>query len=136
MDKSFQVELLSPEKPLASVSVDRVHLPGVKGYLGIGANHAPFLSKLQAGIVTLEESNKGSYSYFVSGGYAQILNNKATVLVEVIEKPDEIDVERAKQAERRALERLEGASDLDLDIPRALSSLERARARLSLAQKS
>lgn len=128
----LQVKLLSPVKPLANLEVNYISVPGVEGYIGVKPGHAALISELKTGIVTVEGSGQ-SLHYFISGGYLEVFENKVAVLVDVIEQPHDIDLERAQEAEKRAVARLQDTTNLDLDIGRALASLERARARLKLA---
>jgi F-type H+-transporting ATPase subunit epsilon len=128
----LNVRVLSPEAELASVEATEVILPALYGYMGLRPSHAPIIA--QIGLGTLEISNKGHEPshYFVSGGYFELLDDQLTLLVDVIEKVDEIDHDRASRAVDRALERLNTRESLDVDIARALGSLERAKARKKL----
>lgn len=114
------------------MEVDQISVPAIDGYLGIMKSHAPLITILKEGIVTLFEKNKTPLHYFVSGGFLEVLDNTASILVEVVEKASEVDLERAQKAEERAQERLKNTSNMDLDIQRALASLQRAKARKRL----
>ncbi len=131
-DGFFPLELLSPTKPLATLNASYVSLPGIWGYLGILPNHTDIVCELRSGLVLIE-THEQKLHYFISGGYVEIYGNKAKILVDTIEAMKDIDLGRAKEAEKRALDRLKQSTSLDLNIPRALASLERARARQKLA---
>lgn len=137
MNQLLQVNLYSPEKPLAEISADYVHLPGAQGYLGILPGHTALISELGVGELRITGGNAGSsHAYFISGGYIEVLDDQVKILVDVVERHDEIDVDRAISAEDRAKKRLEDKADLAVDIARALAALERAKARRKLAQMS
>jgi len=90
--------------------------------------HAPMLTSLRPGILTIRDI-KGRHIYSISGGFVEVLRHQATILAESVERADEIDLDRAQQAETRARQRLESV-DQALDIERAEASLERARNRI------
>lgn len=129
--KPFHVKVLTPSKPVLETQSLRVRVPASWGQMEIGASHAPFLSLLSSGALEVEEGSE-SARYFVSGGIVQVDSEGVTISTSVVETPDGIDAERAKQAELRAVERLSSTTNLDINIPRALASLKRARARLTL----
>ncbi|MFK7823792.1 MAG: ATP synthase F1 subunit epsilon [Oligoflexales bacterium] len=133
MEGAFKVKILSPEKPLANLEASILEAPGSEGQLGILPGHAALLTALQPGILKVVNSTEQQdFHYFVSGGYLQVSEEHATVMVEVIESPEQIDHERVLQAEKRAMERLAKTTNKDIDIGRALVALTRARARKSL----
>lgn len=139
---SISVEVLIPSRPVAIYTAETVGAPCVKGYVGIGKDHAPLAAELKPGILTVglkngESQTASDVTYFVRGGYLEVQQNRVVVLADGLEAPHEINEGRAKEAEQRALARLHRrpeAQTLDLNIPRALASLERARARLLLAK--
>lgn len=133
MTDLMEVSLLSPQKPYGNFSAKYVQVPGKSGYLGVGPTHAPFISELKPGHIQVVDGSGVDYLYFVSGGFIEILQSQVTIFADTFETPDNIDKKRAEAAEKRAIERLKNFSDLDISIPRALASLERAKARLALA---
>ena len=128
----LQVNILSPAKVVAKTKASQVQLPGALGYLGILPGHTRFITELQAGAMTVEGAG-GKQVYFVSGGYADQAEDVLTVLVDVVEKPVDIDVARAERAKQRALERL-GRKE-GIDFARAQAALARAEQRLMVAGK-
>jgi len=135
VDTDMKVSLYSPERPLAEVTADNLQVPGILGYMGVKPGHTALISELGMGELKIEGGDAGSeHHYFVSGGYVEIAGNEVKVLVDVVERIEEIDLDRAEKSEKRAFERLEEKSDLKLDISRALAALERAKARRKLAQ--
>ncbi len=131
--KFFTFEIVTPHKVVFSAPVLSVQAPGVAGYFGVLANHAPFLTALRIGAIHVA-TDKGDKTFATSGGFAEVLNNKMTVLAESAEAGSEIDVERAKQARDRALQRLK-EKHADLDLDRARLALQRALNRLAVAEQ-
>lgn len=78
---TFKFELVSPEKLVLSADVDQVDLPGVGGDFGVLAGHAPFLTTLRAGVISVKAAG-GSNRIFVRGGFADVSANGLTVLAE------------------------------------------------------
>lgn len=113
-----------------------VSLPGREGYLGILPGHAPLLSVLKPGQLSYTQGTVTHY-LFVDWGFAEVQAHRVTVLVETSERPEEIDVERAKRARQRAEERLRraGAGEAEIDALRAQAALQRAMARLEVAER-
>ncbi len=131
--KLFTFEIVTPHKVVFSAPVLSIQAPGVAGYFGILANHAPFLTALRIGAIHVNTDN-GEKVFATSGGFSEVINNKMTILAESAEEGPEIDIERAKQARDRALQRLkEKHSDMDLD--RAQLALQRALNRLAVAEQ-
>jgi F-type H+-transporting ATPase subunit epsilon len=132
----MHVNLYSPEKPLAEVSANYLQVPGVLGYMGIMPGHTALISELGIGELKIEGGEAGvHHTYFVSGGYLEVVDDNIKVLVDTVEHLDAIDISRAAAAEERAKKRLAEKSDLVVDIARALAALERAKARQKLAQR-
>ncbi len=96
-----------------------VIIPGASGEMGILPNHAPLLSSLSFGIITVK--TKGIQEHFtVAGGIAEILPNRVTILADAAENVEEIDVERALAAKQRAEERLKSITAADITYPKNL----------------
>jgi F-type H+-transporting ATPase subunit epsilon len=117
--------------------VDIVTAPGVEGEFGVLANHAPFLSAIKTGTLVFKQDKREKF-LMVSSGFAEVSNNKVTVLVERAEFGHDIDVNRALRAKERAEERLAQAQAHaeDLDRIRAEVALQRAVARITVAQRT
>ena len=91
------------------------------------------VAQLGIGTLVLEGGTTAAEKLFVSGGFVDVSRDTVMVLADVIEKPSEINVERAKKAMTRAEERLTPSKTTDVDVPRALSAKKRAQHRLELA---
>lgn len=129
----LQVNILSPSKVVTRTSSEHVLAPGLLGCLGILPGHTRFLSELGLGELKID-SAQGAQVYFVAGGYLDVDLDVITVLADVIEAKAEINVARAEKSKVRALDRL-GKPTPDLDVGRAMRSLERAEKRLAIARR-
>lgn len=132
MAELLNVRVLSPSAILFDGTAKEVSVPTKLGYIGIRYNHNALVSGL--GVGRLDIPGQDEKSYFISGGYVEVSENTVTILVDVIEEIASIDPARAEAAEKRAEARLKAEKAQEqLDIGRALSALERARARRKLA---
>jgi F-type H+-transporting ATPase subunit epsilon len=133
MAKSFKVSIVTPEKTAFEADSVSVVLPGTEGYLGIWANHAPLVTGLKPGVVTLRDEEGGRIRYLsISGGFVEVSENKVSILCDSCEPAGEIDLQRAKAALERARKRLL-APDQEVDLVRAQQAAERAQARIHAA---
>lgn len=129
----LDVLLVSPSSLVAKEKAHSVAFPGHEGYLDIRQNHTDFLTQMSSGLVTLK-GDGAEKKFFVSGGYAQVKENKIILLADVADSSENIDKKRAENSEKRARERLSKAADGTVQIQRALASLKRAQGRISLYQ--
>jgi F-type H+-transporting ATPase subunit epsilon len=129
----LQLEIVTPEKQLVSDSAEEIQIPGKNGYLGVLPGHAPLITELAVGEITYRKGGQTSY-LSVAWGFAEVLPAKVTILAEAAERPEEIDVNRAREAKKRAEELLK-SQDPKTDYPRALNALKRAEVRLDVAAK-
>ena len=136
MTEKINLEVVTPKGAIVSEEVDIVTAPGFAGEFGVLANHAPFLSTIKVG--TLHYKKDGNeMELMISGGFCEVSNNKITFLVESAERGHEIDVDRALQAKERAEKRLLQTREqlAKIDRTRAEAALQRALARLKIAQR-
>ncbi|MDH3390298.1 MAG: F0F1 ATP synthase subunit epsilon [Desulfobulbaceae bacterium] len=136
MAEKINLEVVTPKGAIVSEEVDIVTAPGFAGEFGVLANHAPFLSTIKIGTLRYKKDGTDN-ELMVSGGFCEVSNNKITFLVESAERGTEIDVDRALQAKERAEKRLLQAREQQakIDRTRAEAALQRALARLKLAQR-
>ncbi|MBU4387923.1 MAG: F0F1 ATP synthase subunit epsilon [Proteobacteria bacterium] len=128
------LEVVTPEKSVVSEEAKIVVAPGSLGEFGVLIGHTPFLSTLKVGSLRYMDANNVERYVFISGGFAEALPGKVTVLAESAERRRDIDLERAKSAMERAQKRLSDASKKqDVDFMRARIALERALHRLKVA---
>ncbi len=117
-----------------------VVLPGADGYLGILPRHTPLVTALKPGVVISQEEGgpfgePAERHYFaISGGFAEVAENVVTVLADTAELSEQIDVQRARDALRRARQRLQQPEE-ETDVLRARVAVERAMARLQAAEQ-
>ncbi len=129
----LKFEIVTAERVVYSDEVDVVVAPGTAGQLAILPNHAPLLTTLQPGELMVRKDGEET-SMFVSGGFLEVMRNKVTVLADVAERAEEIDLRRAEEAKRRAEERLR-TQPPDLDRARAEAALRRSLERIKIAEK-
>lgn len=128
------LDIVTPERPLVHLEVDEVEIPGTEGYFGVLPGHAPLLATLQVGELWYRVGQEKSY-LSIAFGFAEVQPDRVTLLTQIAEKAEEIDVVRAQSAKARAEERLaKGASDLDLE--RARVALMKALIRLQVASRA
>ncbi len=139
MAKTFKVTITTAEQLLLETEAVSLQLPGLAGYLGVLANHAPLVTALVPGVMTLRHDDSGaagSVSVFsVTNGFVEIAQNAVSVMVDACEPAPDIDVTRAEEALERAKEYLAHREDENVDIDRAEAALARAKARLAAAGK-
>jgi F-type H+-transporting ATPase subunit epsilon len=127
------VELATPARLCVAETADEVVVPGIEGYFGVLPGHAAFLTTLGIGEVMYRVGRDEHY-LAVSGGFAEVRNDKVIILADSAERPEEIDRARAEQAKERAERRLSGrGSDDATDYARATAALDRALTRLQTA---
>ena len=134
MSKNIRLEVVTPEKVAVSDDAQIVVAPGTLGEFGVLVGHTPFLTTLKLGIIHYKDAGGVERYVFVSGGFAEVLPDKVTVLGETAERRRDIDLERAKLSLRRAQKRLESERGPDIDILRAEAALQRALHRVKLAE--
>jgi F-type H+-transporting ATPase subunit epsilon len=133
MAENIHLEVVTPEKIVVSEDAQIVASPGSLGEFGVLNGHTPFLTTLKTGIIRYTDANGKERFVFVSGGFAEALPDKVTVLAESAERRSDIDLERAKEALARAEKRLaEDRAKEETDFARARGSLERATVRIRL----
>lgn len=131
INEMINLEIVTPEKKVFDEAVDAVTIPTAKGEIGILPNHAPLISTLKSGILTYTIKGN-SEKMVISGGFVEVSTNKISILADIAETTDEIDVETAK-AERDAAEKSLGSwSGTDAEFEAEKEKLEKAQARLQL----
>ena len=127
------LEIVTAERVVYSEEVDVLVAPGVVGELGILPSHAPLLTIMQPGEIRVDKGEEQTY-IAVSGGFLEVIGNKATILADTAERAEEIDEARAEEAVKRAAERISSAASAQ-DLERALASVRRSQARLKVARR-
>lgn len=127
------LEVVTPDKLIFSEYVDQVSAPGTEGDFGILPGHCPFLTTLRVGELEYRVGEKVRY-ISVLWGFTEVTPNKVTVLAEIAEKAEDIDVERSKQKVADAEAHLERGG-IPSELEEAKSSLEKARLRQKVAER-
>ena len=133
MAENIRLEVVTPEKQVVSELAQIVMAPGSMGEFGVLSGHTPFMTSLKTGAIHYRDENGKDQYVFVSGGFAEALPNKVTILADSAEKSTDIDLDRARAAKERAEKRLEDRSREDIDFVRAKAALDRAMGRIKLA---
>ena len=134
MADTFQVEVVTPERKVVDDRATEMQIPGKSGYLGILPGHAPLITELAVGEIGYKDEKGQIKRLAVAWGFAEVLPNKVTILAEVAEKAEEIDVPRAQKAKEAAEAALK-APKPDADTHALESELQRAQTRISVAEK-
>ena len=121
------------ERSVYSEDVDILVAPGIDGELGILPSHAPLVTGLLPGEIRVVKDGEESF-LAVSGGFLEVNNNVVTILADTAEHVEEIDVERAEEAIRRAEERI-GSAGADIDLERATQSLRMSQVRARVGRR-
>src|SRR5918999_5690404 len=111
------LEIVTPDRSLVTDKVDELVAPAAEGYLGVLPGHTPLLATLATGELWYRKGGQRFYLAII-GGFLEVLPDKVTVLAQVAERAEDIDVARAQRARQRAEERL-AATAADIDVQRA-----------------
>jgi F-type H+-transporting ATPase subunit epsilon len=133
MAESFQLEIVTPEKLVVNDDAEEAQIPGRNGYIGVLPGHAPLITELGAGEISYRSKGGRMQRFSVAWGFAEVLPNRVTVLAETVERADEIDLGRAKQALAKAEDSLKTAQSEE-DFSTATAKIRRAEARIEVAQ--
>src|SRR5512140_353200 len=128
------LEIVTPDRAIAHDLVDEVEIPGAEGYFGVLPGHTPLLASLQVGQLWYRKGTDISY-LSIAFGFAEVLPDRVTILAQIAEKAEEIDVSRAEEEKKRAEEHLSHRPS-DVDLERARISMLKALARLRVATRS
>ena len=128
------LEVVTPERLLVSEQVDEVQLPGAEGYFGVLPGHTSLLATLQVGELWYRVGQERRY-LAVAFGFAEVLPDRVTVLAQLAERPEDIDVPRAEAARKRAEERI-AKPQVDVDFERARIAMMKSLIRLQVAARA
>lgn len=134
LPETLELQVVTPDHQVVREDVHEVQVPGMNGYLGILPGHAPLLSELQMGELSYRQGKQWNF-LVVFWGFVEVLPDRVVVLAETSERGEEIDLERAREARKRAEERLEHVGDPNVDLARAQIALQRAMLRVQVASK-
>ena len=130
---AITLEIVTPEKKLLSVEVSEVVVPGSEGYFGVLPGHAPLLTRLGIGEISYKDA-EGTHYLAGAQGVVEVLPDRVTILAANCEQAREIDIERAREARRRAEEAMKEVAKMsDQDSLMVELSLKKALTRLHVA---
>lgn len=129
---TFELQILTPDRLIVREQVDEVVIPGTQGYFGVLPGHTPMLAALSVGEMWYRIGPDKIY-LSLAYGFCEVLPDRVSILAQLAERADEIDVARAEEAKRRAEERLAQAKDVDYE--RARTALQKSLARLQASSR-
>lgn len=135
MPSTFQLTIVAPDRNILDDPVVAVVIPGREGYLGIMSGHVPIVAALKPGLIEYLDSSNQRHYVAVSGGFAEVNNNKVTILADTAERAKDIDISRAEAALDRARSALSGG-DTSMTSEQATEEIERAMNRIRAAKMS
>jgi len=131
----IRCEIVSQDRIVFQGDADIVVLPGAEGVMGILPNHSPLLTVLQYGVITVRSKGKEEV-FAVAGGVAEVQPDQVTVLADAAENVEEIDLQRAENARRKAEELLKKGVEADTDNYLAIqAALRRSTLRIDAAKR-
>ena len=130
----LKLKVVTPENEALNATCDEVTAPGVDGELGFGSGHVPLITALKPGLLTVRQGNQKTV-YAISTGFAEIEDEKVTVLTEACELSTNINVEQTKRDIAEAEAALQGLGEQDADFAVHRLRLDRNYARLAATQQ-
>ena len=130
-NKLFDVEIITPDRVFYKGEADMIEFNTADGEIGVYKDHIPLTTVLEPGVVIIREEDRQKVAA-IHAGFAEILGDKVTLLAEVAEWPDEIDLNRAEAARDRAEERISVKAETT-DLKRAEFALHKALTRINAA---
>lgn len=135
MAEKIKLEVVTPERRVLEEPVEMVTVPGLNGELGILPGHTPLISQVRTGVLTYVQDGKSSQLH-VSGGFVEVRDDHVSVLAEVAERPEEIDVASARSSRERLEKQLSSWTGSEDDLELARTELARSEVRLQLASRA
>ena len=129
----LELQIVTPDRPVVTEQVDEVQIPGAAGYFGVLPGHTPLLAALAVGELWYRKGQDKTY-VSIARGFAEVLPDRVTILAQLAEKAEEIDVARAEAAKSRAEQRLAEVKS-DVDYERARVALMKALTRLQVSTR-
>ena len=134
MPPLYELTILAPDRQVYRQRISSLIAPGVDGYFGVLARHAPMVAELATGELSLVDDQGKRQFLALAGGFLEVAWDEVSILADAAEPAAEIDVARAREAEGRARQRL-ATRDPEVDVARAEAALRRAITRLRIAEK-
>ncbi|MCF6157441.1 MAG: ATP synthase F1 subunit epsilon [wastewater metagenome] len=134
MAKTFTFEIITPERVVYSEHVQSVSADGTEGSFGVLADHAPLITGLKTGILTVRDSNNKTIRFAIDGGFFEVMANNVVVLTDACVTEGEIDVEKVR-AEKVLAEKTLSSGESAEEKQKAQAALRRANTWLGLVNK-
>ena len=131
---SIALEVVTPDRSIIKERVDELMLPGSEGYFGVLPGHAPLVATLHVGEMWYRVG-QDTHHLAVAFGFVEVLPDRVTVLAQIAERAEDIDLERAQAALTRAEQRV-SIPTVDIDFERARVALMKSLARLQVATRA
>ena len=133
-ERAFKLRIITPDRVFYEGEVIMVELSTTEGEIGILKRHIPLTAVIAPGVLYIKETDEEIKVAALISGFIEVLPEQVTVLAEVVEWPQEIDLNRAEEAKVRAERRL-AEKALGTDLNRASLALKRSVARIEAAKK-
>jgi F-type H+-transporting ATPase subunit epsilon len=130
---NIDLQIVTPDKMLVHEPVDEVEIPGTEGYFGVLPGHTPLLASLAVGELWYRKGQEKTF-LSIAFGFAEVLPDRVTILAQLAERAEDIDIARAEEAKKRAEARLSQPKP-DVDYERARAALMKSLARLQVASR-
>ena len=134
LPQHLRLQIVSADRSLVNEQVDEVEIPGSDGYFGVLPGHTPLLALLGAGELWYRQGQEKHY-LVIAFGFAEVQPDAVTILAQIAEKADDIDIVRAEAARKRAEERL-NKPDMQMDFERARIAMLKSLIRLQVATRA
>ena len=129
----FHLSIVTPEKIFYEAEVKSLILPGSEGYMGVLPDHAPIITILKPGKLQFRDADDKLHVMAITNGFLEVSRNKANLLVEAAEFADDIDLERAEAARKRAEKALKDSEErLEVELMSLQAALDRATNRIKI----
>lgn len=132
MADTFELQVVTPGRQTVREDVEELQAPARGGYIGILPGHAPLLSEMQQGELSYRQGSEWRH-LSVFWGFVEVLPDRVVVLAETAERAEDIDLDRARESQKRAEDRLGKTGDSEVDFNRAQVALQRALIRQQVA---
>ena len=131
------MQIVSADRSLVNEQVDEVEIPGADGYFGVLPGHTPLLALLGMGVLWYRQGPGSNDKHYltIAFGFAEVQPDRVTILAQIAEKADDVDVARAEAAKKRAGERL-ARPTMDMDFERARIAMLKSLVRLQAASRA
>jgi F-type H+-transporting ATPase subunit epsilon len=134
MANQFLLSVVAPDKLVVEEKVNAIVAPGTEGYFGVWAGHAPIIAALRPGLIEYTDSTTNKHYIYVGGGFAEVKDDKVTILADQAERALDVDLSHAEHQLEEARKALRGeessidSEDAFLEVERAMSRIKAARA--------